>query len=255
MRAVILAAGRGSRLGAARPARPKCLTWLGGARLLDFQRRALDTCGLHERILVGGFAARRLRPLAGETLIVNRQWAQSGPIASLLCVPRDILRQGVVLVYGDCVFHADHLRALLAHPAALAMTCDQDWHALWSLRMRDVLSDAENLRLDGDCVTVIGGRAARVGDIQGQFTGLLKIDAGAWPAVEAVMDGCTPETLRCLDTTALLSLLIAAGGKLHAVPVQGRWLELDTRRDLALYRARLRRRQPWSHDWRRDIPA
>lgn len=255
MRAVILAAGRGSRLGAAGPARPKCLTWLGGARLLDFQRHALDTCGLRERILVGGFAARRLRPLTGETLIVNRQWAQSGPIASLLCVPRDILRQGVVLVYGDCVFHADHPRALLAHPAPLVMTCDQHWHALWSLRMRDVLADAENLRLDRDRVTAIGGRAARIGDIQGQFTGLLKIDAGAWPAVEAVMDGCTQETLRRLDTTALLSLLIAAGERLHAVPVHGRWLELDTRRDLARYRARLRQRLPWSHDWRRDIPA
>jgi choline kinase len=255
MRAVILTAGRGSRLGNDRRARPKCLTWLGGARLIDFQRAALNACGLTDRIIVGGFAARQLRPQPGESLIVNQAWTGCGPIQSLLCVPREQLRAGIVMVYGDCVFHADHLRALLAHPAPLAMTCDDDWQKLWSLRMRDVLSDAENLRREGNRVIAIGGRAASIGDIQGQFTGLLKIDANAWPAVEKVLDDCTADALRRLDTTALLSLMIAAGVSLHAVPVQGRWLELDTRRDLAVFRERLRRRLPWSHDWRRDLPA
>ncbi len=254
MRAVILAAGRGSRLGIASRPRPKCLTWLGGARLLDFQREALDRCGLHEHILVAGFAARRLHALANECIVVNHDWASSGPIRSLLTVPRNLLRAGVVLVYGDCVFHADHVRALLDHPAALAMTCDEDWHALWSLRMRDVLSDAEALRRDDHRILAIGGRAARIEDIQGQFTGLLKLDAGIWPALEAVLDACAPEMLSRLDTTALLSLLIQAGQTLHAVPIRGRWLELDTRSDLARYRARLRQRLPWSHDWRREIP-
>ncbi len=255
MRAVILAAGRGSRLGVRAQGRPKCLTWLGGGRLLDFQRAALERCGLRQRIIVGGFASRRIRVIGEETKFVNQDWARTGPVRSLLTVPRELLREGILLVYGDCVFHADHLRALLDHPAPLAITCDLQWQRLWSLRMRDVLSDAECLQLDQDRVVAIGGRAGSIDAIQGQFTGLLKMDAASWPAVESVIQGCAADTLQRLDTTALLSRLIAAGQAVIAVPIQGRWLELDTQRDLSSYRARLRQRDPWSHDWRLDAPA
>jgi L-glutamine-phosphate cytidylyltransferase len=255
VRAIILAAGRGSRLGETGRPHPKCLTWLGGRRLLDFQRDALSRNGLHEKILLTGFAAKRLRLMAGETRIHNLDWARSGPVGSLSCVPRNILREGFLLVYADCVFHPDHVRALLASSAPLAMTYDCDWYALWSLRMRDVLGDAERFRLDGEHVNLIGGRAQTLGEIQGQFTGLVKVTAAAWPAIENVLDHASAEAIAKWDTTTMLARLIAQGQEIRGVPIHGRWLELDSRQDLAHYRQRLRQSQRWSHDWRIDTPA
>ena len=113
-----------------------------------------------------------------------------------------------------------------------------------------IVGIAEGFQRDGDRVLAIGGKASRIGDIQGQFTGLLKVDPAAWRTIESMLDAMDPARARKLDTTTLLSELIGRGQSLHLVPVRGRWLEVDTRRDLAQYRARLRRRLPWSHDWR-----
>ena len=55
MRAIILSAGRGSRLGALTIDRPKCLIELAGQTLLDWQLDHLAAAGVQEFVIVTGF--------------------------------------------------------------------------------------------------------------------------------------------------------------------------------------------------------
>ena len=55
MKAIILSAGQGSRLGHLTTDRPKCLIDFGGRTLLDRQLDTLEANGVHEAVVVTGF--------------------------------------------------------------------------------------------------------------------------------------------------------------------------------------------------------
>jgi choline kinase len=55
MKAIILSAGQGSRLGHLVDDRPKCLIDFNGRSLLDRQLDTLQACGVHEAVVVTGF--------------------------------------------------------------------------------------------------------------------------------------------------------------------------------------------------------
>jgi choline kinase len=55
MRAIILSAGQGSRLGHLVDDKPKCLIDFHGRSLLDRQLDTLEACGVHEAVVVTGF--------------------------------------------------------------------------------------------------------------------------------------------------------------------------------------------------------
>ena len=53
--AIILAAGRGSRLGHLTDVLPKCLTVVAGRTLLDWMLGALRDAGIERVLIVGGY--------------------------------------------------------------------------------------------------------------------------------------------------------------------------------------------------------
>jgi choline kinase len=60
MKAIILSAGQGSRLGPLVSDRPKCLIDFNGRSLLDRQLDTLDANGVHEAVVVTGFHDDRI---------------------------------------------------------------------------------------------------------------------------------------------------------------------------------------------------
>jgi L-glutamine-phosphate cytidylyltransferase len=55
MKAIILSAGQGSRLGHMVDDKPKCLIDFNGRTLLDRQLDTLEACGVHDAVVVTGF--------------------------------------------------------------------------------------------------------------------------------------------------------------------------------------------------------
>jgi choline kinase len=246
--AIVLAAGRGARLGERTRRQAKCQIRLGGRTLLAWQLAALRSAGLGHVTVVAGYRAETLRTDSDTRLVANTDWQCSGPVASLCCA--DPQRYDAFLVvYADSLQHPRALRALRDAPGEIAFASDQRWHDLWSLRFGDVLADAECLRHDRGRLLRIGGRAAEVSEIQGQFAGLLKFSRAGWANAAQALDGLDPERRRTLDMTGLLALLLERGAHIDAVPIAGHWCEVDSDTDLALYR-RLLRRKRWGHDWR-----
>ena len=238
MRAIILAAGRGSRMGSLTEEAPKCLVPLAGRTLLDWQREALRDAGISDIGAVRGYKAHLLD---GHGLVTfdNPRWAETNMVASLGCAA-DWLRTGPVIVsYSDIFYPVTAVRALMAAPGDIAITYDPDWLTLWSERFADPLSDAETFRLDGTQVVEIGRRAATLDDIRGQYMGLLKFTPGGWRAVQSYVRTLAPERRDRLDMTSLLSGLISRGERIQAVRVSGPWGEVDNATDLALYERKI----------------
>jgi L-glutamine-phosphate cytidylyltransferase len=235
MKGLILAAGRGSRMGVLTEDRPKCLTPLGGRTLLARQIASLRKGGCDEIGIVTGYRAALVAPAADRTFH-NARWEETNMVASLLVARAWLQQEPVIVSYSDIFYAPETVADLAAAPGAVAIAYDRDWHALWSARFADPLSDAETFRLDEiGRVTEIGARAAAREEIEGQYMGLIKLTPQTLPAADAVLSAVPPARRDKLDMTSLLSALIGAGVGVFAVERRGAWGECDTASDLRLY--------------------
>jgi choline kinase len=247
--ALILAAGRGSRLGGLTADRPKCLTPLAGRPLLEWQVAALRAAGASPVVAVGGYRAGTLRGRT-DRLLLNPRWSETNMVATLACAA-ELLESGPVVVsYADIVYDAAHVRALDAAGGDIALTNDRDWARLWRARSEHPLSDAESFRVREGRVLEIGGRAARMEEIEGQYMGLLRFTPAGWGVVARHLAALPAAAVDRLDMTGLLGALVAAGVPVEGVAVEGGWCEVDTEADLRIYENALAGADRWSHDWR-----
>ena len=249
--AIILAAGRGSRLGRYTERVPKALVRAGGRTLLDWNLAALAACGIRDIVIVGGYRAAQLER-AGVELVVTPDWERAGPVASLLAARPSCLAAPFIVLYGDCVHHKDNVRQLMASDADIAVAGDRAWRALWNERHAEPLADAESYRHRNGALVAIGARPANERDIEAQFAGLVRFSPAGWRKVEHTIDA---EAAPPFDMTALLAALLARGVPVADVPIRGRWCEVDSAADLRLYRRRLHGAERWANDWRGDRGA
>src|SRR5262245_51565658 len=174
MRALILAAGRGQRVGALTNDTPKCLLHVAGRTLLDRQLAALQAADLHDIAVVRGYCGHRLEG-RNLPLIDNAEWQRSGICASLMTGRAWLDGEGGIVAYSDLVYTRDAIFELLRHVGDIVILYDPCWHDLWRRRMSDPLSDAECFQLHPDgSVAKIGGAAHCITEIGGQYMGLLR---------------------------------------------------------------------------------
>lgn len=242
MRAIILAAGEGTRLRPHTLDRPKCLVELAGRPLLEHQIDALETAGIDDITIVTGYRAEQIARYARPTRH-NAAYATTNMVASLMAAA-DLLdgREDVLIAYSDIVYEPRVVIELCRCPAALCTTVDRQWLRLWRLRCENPLADAETLKLDSrNDIVEIGRKTESYGDIHAQYMGLILARAEVAGVLPSIHDGLDAGGLydgkpkERMYMTSFLQWLIDHGRPVRAVPVDGGWLEVDSADDLALY--------------------
>jgi choline kinase len=236
MRAVILAAGRGSRMGQQCHDRPKCLLELDGRPLIARQIAALRRGGVKEIGVVRGYRAEMI-DFPGITCFENPRWAETNMVMSLAAAAAWLQAGDTMVSYGDIFFRHELVCGLAGAAGALVVAYDRSWRSLWSCRFADPLADAETFRIDAaGQLLEIGGKTTRIEDIQGQYMGLFKVTPGAWKAIEFLLGALDAPTRNRLDVTGLLRrLLDRAPFPIATFPTDGQWGEIDRPEDAALY--------------------
>jgi choline kinase len=241
MRAVILAAGRGSRIGHLGNDRPKCLVELAGKPLIERQIAALRRGGVDEIGVVRGYRAEMI-DFPGLSYFANERWLETNMVMSLAAAA-PWLRSGPVIVsYADIFYRSELVRGLADTRGQLVISYDRAWRHLWTRRFADPLADAETFRINAaGQLLEIGGKTARIEDIEGQYMGLLKFTPPAWSAIEALLSTLDAPTRDRLDMTRLLRRLLTGKELLiDTLGTDGQWGEIDNPEDLALYQNMVR---------------
>jgi len=241
MRAVILAAGRGSRLGHLGDDRPKCFVELEGKPLIERQIAALQRGGVDEIGVVRGYRAAMIE-FPDLSYFANERWAETNMVMSLVAAAPWLRAGPVIVSYGDIFYRNELVRGLADAPGQLVISYDRAWRRLWTRRFANPLADAETFRIDAaGQLLEIGGKTTQIDDIEGQYMGLLKFTPPAWSAVEALLSTLDAPIRDRLDVTGLLRRLLASKElPIGTFGTDGQWGEIDNPQDVALYQDMVR---------------
>ena len=241
-RVIILAAGQGTRLRPLTNNKPKCLVQLAGKSLLERQVKTLRDNKVSNIHIVTGFCADQIKELGFKTSL-NPRFAETNMVETLFSA-RDFISQDgdLIIAYGDIVYESKNLEALLVCEDEIALMIDSKWKDLWSLRLEDPLEDAETLIMDKEGYVIeLGKKPESYEQIQGQYTGLIKIRADKiqdfirfYDQIDRhkIYDG---KEFDNMYMTSFLQQLIDSGWKAKAVLVDNGWLEVDSVDDLNCY--------------------
>ena len=245
-RGLILAAGRGSRMGEATASKPKCFNVLGGKRLLDWQFISLNAAGISDVSVVTGYRAEMFE---GDFVkFHNKRWSETNMVASLFCA--DAYEGNSIISYSDIVYKKEHIENLLKSDADITITADKDWADLWKLRFENPLDDAETFKSEGAKLLEIGGKTNRIEDIEAQYMGLLKLSPKGWQIIFETYQLLNDQDKDKMDMTKMLNLLLSNGIEINVVFINGGWCEADEYSDIIAYEKELKTNSCWKHDWR-----
>jgi len=216
--------------------RPKCLVEVRGKALLDWQLEALHTAGIVEIAIVTGYK-RDLLANRGLVEFHNARWAETNMVTSLTCAENWMRVEPCIVSYSDIFYGPVAVRSLMTCEAALAVTYDPDWQALWTQRFGDPLLDAETFRLTAEnTLAEIGMRPTSLDEVQGQYMGLLRFTPEGWSEILRIRGELKPDQRDTMHMTGTLQEVIAAGRiAIAAVPYTGEWGEVDSADDLEAY--------------------
>lgn len=121
MKAIILAAGMGSRLKALTKDNPKCMVKVNGETLIERVLSQLDKCNLEEIILVLGYKKDVLKEFINNlgigtkiSYIDNDIYDKTNNIYSLYMAKEEMLKNDILLLESDLIFDDSILKNLTA---------------------------------------------------------------------------------------------------------------------------------------------
>ena len=181
MNAIILAAGKGTRLDGA-AVKPKCLVQVGGLTLLRRQIDALRSAKVNKIVVVIGFAGDSIREECGRdiTFVENVEFAHTSSLYSLW-LARDFLSEGFVVLNSDVLFHPQLLMGLIE-------SSRQDALLVSYVNKETPLGDEEmKVKVRDELVVDISKQMDPV-DADGENVGIVKFSAGGARLLIEYMD-------------------------------------------------------------------
>lgn len=245
-RAIILAAGRGSRMKEHTKEKPKCLNILANDTLLNWQLKSLKEAGIEKITVVNGYKSNLIE--GDFKKVTNNRWSETNMVASLFCASSS--KNDTIISYSDIVYKSDHIVALKESEGDIVITADLKWKELWELRFEDPLEDAETFKSSGNVLNHIGGKTNDISEIEAQFMGLIKLTEVGWNNMLKAYESYSKEIKDKLDMTTMINELLNKDIKVNIVFVEGGWCESDSYSDILIYEEQIKLNKNWIHDWR-----
>ncbi|TYZ29957.1 phosphocholine cytidylyltransferase family protein [Selenomonas caprae] len=251
MKAIILAAGSGTRLKKYTKNLPKGMLDFMGKTLIERQIEVYRDCGIEDIIIVRGFAADKIS-YEGIKYYTNKNYANTNMVESLMEAKAEF-DDDIIVSYSDVLFQDDMLKKMMELKADFACAVDDNWQEYWVKRYGRVDFDTESLVIDDkDNIIELGLENPSAGNISARYIGILKFSVNGLKFIQKIMGEAyqsfmnkpwqqSGKTIKQAYMTDLLNAIIEAGKEVKAIHFNNGWIEFDTNED---YENALR----WSKD-------
>ncbi len=241
MKAIMIAAGMGTRLRPMTNDLPKCMAVnIYGRTLFDMQVETLKNAGLTDIVVVRGYQGDKFtRP--DVRYIWNHDFQKNNILGSLMCASAEFT-EDLLILYSDIWFEKEVVEQILKSPADMIVIVDRQWKQHYAGRSDHPVTEAEAVEADASGkVLRIGKIAGGDGKLDGEFIGMMKLSrAGArvfceqYGQAEKRHKGgpfVRAASFEKAYVTDMLQALSDAGFSVQCSWIEGGWREIDTLQD------------------------
>lgn len=242
--AIVLAAGRGTRLGELTDERPKPLLTVGRRPAIAHILDGLVRAGVDTVAIITGYHAAMIEAELGNGAgsginVVYRRQEQLDGTAHALALARDVAGDGrFFFAWGDILVRGENYRAVARAArladGAIAVNAVEDPSSGAAVYTMPPLPWPPNDDMPAAMITGMlekpGPGAARS---HWNNAGFGVLGPEVWPAI----DGLDPSPRGEYELPEAIDVLVRGGQRIRAVPVEGPWFDIGTPESLEAARA------------------
>lgn len=174
MKAIILAAGRGVRLGPLTESIPKCLLKIGDKTILERQLKQFCSNGIKEFVLIVGYKKEQIKEeiknlaLPIKTYFIENEIYDKTNTIYSLWLAKEQAKEGFILISGDVVSDENIIKALVSYEGNVMVVDDNK--KLGEEEMKVIIEDSKIKKI---------GKELKPENSHGEYTSILKFSEEA----------------------------------------------------------------------------
>ena len=241
MKAIFIAAGRGSRLGSLTEDLPKPLDDINGKSIMERQIELLHKKNIDDIIIVTGYKKEKFE-FKNVKYIFNPNFLIDEQAGSLMSA-RQKFSGDVLIMFGDILFDEHILQQVLDSSGDISIAIDKDWEKSYQERNDNPIDKADKVLLKNEKIIKISAKQI---DLQqnedtGELLGIMKLSSNGskiliehYERLEKNHTGNfhDAESFKKAKFVDILQELLSLGIEINPVPINGNWCEIDTSDDL-----------------------
>lgn len=237
MKAVILAAGQGSRLNKYTQYLPKGMLRLKNKPILQWQVDSFRKQGINDIAIVTGYMAEKIQ-IRDVLFYHNSDFQTTNMVESLMCIDKDYFTSDIIISYSDILFSENLLKKVLSSRDEVVIAADLNWRNYWHRRYGTTETDLESFSVNAfGYITDIGKAVETSEQLKHRYIGLNKF---SYKAIHKGIDLYNKKRdeqsewypsgkkFRQGYFTDFIQMLIDNDVKAKAAETHGDWLEFDT---------------------------
>ena len=239
-KALIIAAGLGSRLKKHTENLPKCMLDFGGKTLLQRQLDAYKKNSITDISVIRGYKKEKIK-YKGIKYFENTDYKNNNILNSIFYA-EDFINGNIIISYSDILFDSTVVKRLLKSNHDISVVVDIDWRGYYVGRKDHPISEAENVIFNSNNeVEKIGKINTGTEEVHGEFIGMIKLtDRGAqifkehFHRLKKIYWNKPFQRAKIFQKaylTDFIQELVDIGIKVHCVIIESGWKEIDTVED------------------------
>ena len=244
MKGVVIAAGRGLRMGRLTESRPKCLLPIAGRPLIEHTIENLRLAGCSQIIVIVGYKAGAV-DVRNVQYVLNADFANNNILHSFMKAS-EYLVGPIIASYSDIWVEPWIFRSLVETPGDIVLAVDRDWQSYYEGRTQHPVSEAENVYFDwnGSVIRLGKNFDPNVGGelTCGEFVGLWRMSTAGtedfcaeFVRLQGQLGPASPfqrsNQWRNAYITDFIQELVDRGRTINSAVIERGWAELDTEED------------------------
>ena len=239
-KALIIAAGLGSRLKKHTENLPKCMLDFGGKTLLQRQLDAYKKCGITNISLIRGYKKEKIN-YKGIKYFENTDYRNNNILNSIFYA-ENIINGNTIISYSDILFDPSVVQRVVDSDHDISVVVDIDWRGYYVGRKDHPISEAENVIFNSNNeVEKIGKINTGKEEVHGEFIGMIKLSNHGtnifkehFHRLKKIYWNKPFQRANSFQTaylTDFIQELVDIGVKVHCVIIESGWKEIDTVED------------------------
>ena len=234
---IILAAGKGSRLGNITKTNHKSLLLIKGKPLIEYQINAFFKTGINKVYIITGYNSHLFDSYKDQvTLLYNSNWENSNMMVSIMNAKDLLNKSPAIVTYSDIFYESYALKSLL-NQKELSILYSSSWKELWEKRFNNATDDAETFLIDNfGYLKDIGEPLDCLSKAFGQYMGIISFTPKIFSIFKKIFYTLPKNKRDKIDVTSFLKhLLMTKSLNIKTIEYEGIWGEVDIPTDLDLY--------------------